>query len=445
MINLISRFVCVSILLCVVYIANAQPYARKIIRDTEIENDIRFLMTNIFEKSGFSFENVNFYIVDDPVLNAFVSGGQNIFIHTGLLLSLDKPEELIGVLSHELGHIRAGHLARIQDAQTRAQQAALLAAAISVPLAILSKSRDGLAGGLVASQSVGLGVLTGFTREMENEADQFALEIMEKAMVNRAKFGDFMKKIKNEEYLYGAEGGYFRTHPLTNDRINSLQSALKPEDYTRNLPQINHDLLNRIKAKIFGYQKPEEALKFYAITDISLPALLAKSIAYSRLNKSKEALEIAINLTNQYPNDPFLWENLGDIYSQAGLYNDAIGAYNKSIAFIPWASLILMQKAYAINQLDDKKYQDEIIQTLNQVLANDKNSLEAYGLLAKWYEIAGNKRASSLNQAEASYRIGDFKRAEFHLKIVQNGVIDKLSLRAQDINQEIQNLKKISN
>ena len=87
-----------------------------LIRDTEIENTIRAYATPLFTVAGLDAAAVNVHIVDDSRLNAFVAGGMNLFVNTGLLMSSDNPDAIIGVLAHETGHIAGGHLARTREA-----------------------------------------------------------------------------------------------------------------------------------------------------------------------------------------------------------------------------------------------------------------------------------------------------------------------------------------
>jgi len=82
------------------------------LRDAEIEAILREFTDPILEAANLVPEDVNIYIIQDPSLNAFVTGGQNIFIHTGLIIRAETPGQLKGVIAHETGHIAGAHGAR---------------------------------------------------------------------------------------------------------------------------------------------------------------------------------------------------------------------------------------------------------------------------------------------------------------------------------------------
>ncbi len=108
----------------------AQGRPLQLIRDQEIESIIRLYATPLFQAAGLDPRAISVYLVQDPSLNAFVMGGQNLFIHTGLLMTAEDPLEVIGVIAHETGHIAGGHVAQrigaAQDASTTMLVAQLL-------------------------------------------------------------------------------------------------------------------------------------------------------------------------------------------------------------------------------------------------------------------------------------------------------------------------------
>ena len=87
-----------------------QVQALSIIRDDEVESTIKQLVIPLLKSAGIPHDAVNVYILNDQNVNAFVFGGQNIFINTGLINFSNNPETLLGVLAHEIAHIAGAHI-----------------------------------------------------------------------------------------------------------------------------------------------------------------------------------------------------------------------------------------------------------------------------------------------------------------------------------------------
>ena len=102
-----------------------------LIRDTEIERSMEEWFTPVLRAAGLSDRTVSVLIVNDSSLNAFVSGGSNVFFHTGLLAETDNVGEVIGVFAHELGHISGGHLTRGREAMAQSGIQALALACLT--------------------------------------------------------------------------------------------------------------------------------------------------------------------------------------------------------------------------------------------------------------------------------------------------------------------------
>ncbi len=198
--------------------------AINVVRDSEIENTLRYFINPLLEKANFDQNQVTMRLVLNPELNAFVAGGQNIFIHSGLITVTEHPYQIIGVMAHELGHIAAGHLALLQDDINRAKKIGLLGSALSIPLALLAGDSNVATGGIIGSQGLAQRSVLAYSRDKENSADQFALSLMNKNQLNTSHFVEFMKKMFHREQLYGSGDSYLRTHPTTKERIKIAES-----------------------------------------------------------------------------------------------------------------------------------------------------------------------------------------------------------------------------
>src|SRR5262249_17768339 len=123
-------------------------------------------------------------LINDRAFNAFVVDGRRIFMNIGALIDAKTPNEIIGVLAHETGHIAGGHLARMREELARAQTAAIIAMLIGVGAAIASSRSSSGAGGsiggaaLTAPQSVIGRTLLSYVRGQEEQADKAGVKFL---------------------------------------------------------------------------------------------------------------------------------------------------------------------------------------------------------------------------------------------------------------------------
>lgn len=151
--------------------SHAYAAGLSVIRDQEIEDTLGIYARPVFEEAGLSPGNIDFILVQDENLNAFVAGGQNIFIHTGLILQTSGPEELVGVIAHETGHIASGHLFRTQEAIEDLTIQTMLANIIGLAAAAGAKSGEaGIALGSAGS-SIAMRMMLRHSRIQESAAD----------------------------------------------------------------------------------------------------------------------------------------------------------------------------------------------------------------------------------------------------------------------------------
>ncbi|HYE00852.1 MAG TPA: M48 family metalloprotease, partial [Alphaproteobacteria bacterium] len=190
-----------------------------------MEHTIRTFAEPIFATAGVSAESVSITLVDDPSLNAFVAGGQNMFFHTGLLTSVEEVGQLVGVLAHETGHIAGGHLVRLEGARDDISQQALIAGLLGLAAGIAAGRPDAGAGVMMGTQASALGALLGFTRSEEASADQAALSYLDANQLSARGLMNFLKKLEDQELLpEGKDSAYWRTHPLSRERVQAVRA-----------------------------------------------------------------------------------------------------------------------------------------------------------------------------------------------------------------------------
>ena len=107
-----------------------------LIRDTEIESILSDYAKPMFRAAGLGSGRIKMRIVQNDGFNAFVLDGKNVFVHTGTLMQANSPNEVIGVIAHETGHITGGHMAALRSRIAKDQTRALLAQILGIGLMV---------------------------------------------------------------------------------------------------------------------------------------------------------------------------------------------------------------------------------------------------------------------------------------------------------------------
>ncbi len=418
-----------------------------LIRDTEIENTIRVYSAPLFNVAGLDASFVRIHLVQDKRLNAFVAGGQRIFVNTGLLMRADGPGQVIGVLAHETGHITGGHLARMQDAIRNAQATSIAALILGVPAAILSGDPKAAAAANAAGQSMAMRNLLAYTRTMERSADQAAVEFLNDAQISSQGLLEFMEILEKNSRLYASNlDPYLQSHPLTEDRIIFMREQVALSPFT-NVPISDQliDMHERMRAKLIGYlDAMPQVLARYPENDNSLYSRYARSVANMRLSQTERALVLVDSLLEEYPQDPFFWELRGDILKNAGRIEGAIAAYQQAVDILPWAALIRVSLAQMQLALNDERLLPAATDNLEQALRYEPWLAYAWRNLGIAFGRAGDHGNASLALAEEASRRGNLKAA-----IQQaNRAMDRLPsgsagwMQAQDIKLLAERIQK---
>lgn len=377
-------------------------HAAGLIRDAEIEHTLRLYSDPVFEAAGLTPASVKLFILDDPSINAFVAGGSNIFLHTGLLLETDSPEMLIGVIAHETGHIAGGHLAQGAEQLQNAQIGTVLSYILGAAAAAGGSSQAGAAI-MSAGQHVAAQQFMAYSRTQEQAADQAALTYLDGMAVSAQGMLSMFEKLRqNEHRHFGETPPYALTHPLSIERISHVRSHLLQEaKEPPRMPERFYVLHKRLIAKLRGFlEDPKATLLRYPEDDRSLEARYARSIALYRLPDLEASLKEIGALIADYPEDPFFHELKGQVLFENGRVEESIAAYEKAHALLPDSALILtdLAKAKLASPTDERIAQS--IEHLKRSSVLESSNAATWHLLAVAYGKAGNLGMSHLSMAE---------------------------------------------
>lgn len=421
--------------------------AQTIIRDTEIENYMQEWMAPIFAAAGMSPDQVKIVIVQDDKINAFVAGGSNIFLYTGLLMKTQSAGEVVGVASHELGHIMGGHLIRGREAMEQASYESILGMILGVGAAIATG--DGSAAGAIgtAGSSMAQRRFLSYSRAFESSADQAAMTYMDKAHINPSGLETFMHKLEGEELLSSdRQSEYVQTHPLTRDRIESIDARISKSPYKDKPYPAAWDEQHKIMiAKLIGFIRPGQVAWTYDDRDNSIPSLTARAIGAYRTNDVPRALKLADQLLAAAPN-AYNLELKGQMLMDFGRLKEAIPFYEKAVAQKPDAGLIRLALAHAQVETagNNAALLQKAIDNLKIVIKTEPRSSIAHRLLATAYGRMGDESRAKLHLAEEATLQGKYsyakEQANGALKGLKSGSPDWI--RANDILNYVQTQKE---
>ncbi|MCE2992871.1 MAG: M48 family metalloprotease [Alphaproteobacteria bacterium] len=406
-----------SIIICILL-----PYtslAFSIIRDDETESILNTLSNPVFKVAGLDASAVSIFIVNDETPNAFVFGGQNIFITTGLIKFSNNPDTIVGVIAHETGHIVGGHLVYGAQEMRNLQKKmalSLLAAAIA---GLATQSSDAAIGTISASQTSLMNSFMSFNRSQESAADNAAIKYMSKLGVDSSGIVSFLQKLNTDERTFYSDiSPYNRTHPLSKERIDIIEQKMKQsKGQARSyITEEMRQKFARVYTKISAFtDNPNEVLAAYKNTNIN--SKYASSIAYYRLGNKALAISTLDEAMAQETSNPYFNELKGQILFESGDTVQAIKYYEIATKIKPNSDLLRTE--YANVLISNNTNIQLSIKMLEMVIANDPSDIQAWNLLAKAYDLNKNKADSQIAIAYGAYLSGDEATAKKYVATIK--------------------------
>ncbi len=406
--------------------ATAQQGQRlNLIRDAEIESTIRTFTIPIWKAAGLDPNGVEIMLVQDGSLNAFVAGGQRIFINTGLIMRTERPNQLIGVMAHESGHIAGGHLARMQEELRNLSTMQILETILAGGAMAGGVAGGAGAGGTGGGHGSGTGrpmapgslmSFLKYTQTQESAADQAAISYLQRTGQSPKGTVEFLRYLQREEKLAIARRDpYLTTHPLTPERIAAFEQAAANSPYA-NTPDTPQFLLlhQRMVAKLYGFVAPDMALQRYAEADRSLPARYARAIALYRKGSLGSALLTIDGLLKEYPNDPYFHEVRAQMLYENGRAAESIPSYRRAVQLAPSAAILKIDLARALLDVNNPDNDREAMRNLDLAMQQESDNFELWRLMASGYSKLGNQGMTSLARAEMATLRGQRAEAQSH-------------------------------
>jgi predicted Zn-dependent protease len=398
-----------------------------LVRDAETERLLKDYSRPIFKAAGLG-GRITMRIVKHESFNAFVVDGLNVFINTGTLLLAKTPNQVIGVIAHETGHIRGGHLAALRTRIARDQTKAALLMVLGIGAAIAGATQGGDAGREMGTAGIGIGVggqemlmrsLLSERRLQESAADQAGLQYLEATRQSGRGMLETFEGFAQQEYVSATyQDPFVRSHPVATDRIARLRVLVEKSPYLNvtDSPelQLRHDL---VRAKISGYLEGlQTVLNRYPARDTSLPARYARAIARNCSGMCDQAIGEVEGLIRDMPDSPFFWEIKGSFLYRAGKHRQAIGPLRKALQLSGDEPLIQVELAQAMLGTEDQGLLDEAIGLLKRAVAADRDNAGAYNHLGTALARKGKMPQAEFATAMGRFAAGDIKEAQIFAK-----------------------------
>jgi predicted Zn-dependent protease len=377
--------------------------AQSILRDAETEAFFKEISEPLIRAANLDPANVEVVLIGDKSINAFVAGGQTVYIHSGLIDAATSANEVQGVIAHELGHIEGGHVIRYSEGASAAGNISIISMVLAAAAIAAGAGEAGMAI-MQAGQQAAIGKFLAFSRVQESVADASGARYLSTAGISGRGSISFFKKLQNYEFRLGIPqtDSYDRTHPLSGERVTVLEDTYKADPAWNNTlnPKWEADF-KRIKAKLSGFiADPKTTFRSYPESDKTIPATYARAYAWHKAAYPAKALAEADALVARNPEDPYFLELQGQILLESGRPADALQALRKASELTGNQPLIAGVFGHALIATEDKGNLAEAEKVLKSAVAKDNRNPFAWYQLGVVYEAKGDEPRAALASAE---------------------------------------------
>lgn len=383
-----------------------------VIRDAETEAMLRAVTAPLFRVAGLDRSLVHLIILQDRAINAFVTSGNRMVVHTGLITSVDSVSELAGVLAHETGHVSGAHIARLPEEYEKAMATALLGLLLG-GVAAAAGSSSGAVGAAALGQTLAARQFFAFTRGQENQADQAALTYLDRVGWSAKGLARLFQRLQPQEMLpLDMQDPYMRTHPLTRERIHAVNEGMARSRYTNApMPAELEYRFQMVRAKLVAFTEDGRSAqrKFDGRDDA--PAKYARAILAWRGGRLDEGLQGLDALIATDRANPFLYELKGQMLFEAGRVRESIEPYREAARLAPSEPQIRLAYGRALLESNEAPRLRQALSEVQTSLSQERDNIVGWRQLGLIWTKLGNEGQAALALAEESRLRGDWQQA----------------------------------
>ncbi len=410
-------------------------YGASLINDTETEKLLYKLVEPLATAANIPDGRLKIYIINEEDFNAFVRGGEDVYVYTGLLKQIKSPSAFQAVVAHELGHMLGGHTAQMADRISAEIKRTMLIQALGVGLMVAGGNPSLGAGVMAGASGVATQSMAAFTRDEERIADDMGVDLIVRAKQNPNGFITVLEQMNEMTGAFEAKINPNRiNHPLTTERLKNVKAKIKDLDINYKTHDTYSDEYEMVRAKLVGYlDTPKRVLELYPYSDKSDSGLYARAIANMRSGNLDGARMGAQTLISRNPDNPYYYELLGDIEYQFGHYDDSVQSYEKSLELTDNAPQIQTALALVLTERNKPNDRPRAIELTKRATLSEPAPL-TYWVMSRAY---GDDDIGRSNWAMAEYyhMNGKSDNAKKYAKLAQKKLkkTDPEYIKAGDI------------
>ena len=382
---------------------STEAHAQAILRDAETEAFLQDISAPLYRVSGIQADRVLLYVEDRDNINAFATASHLIVLSAGLLETANDPSELQGVIAHEIAHITSGHHVAAGQAQKNAERSYLLAAAAGLVLAGATSEPEAVIAGASIGQEVAVKGYLAHSRANEQAADQAAVNFLRKAMISPVGLLEVNQRLKKHGDLIGEGNVYWRTHPLTSERVSFLRNEVARSPYSQQPTELSlRNRFHRIRAKLDGFRNFREFLEQHDSSEQDIAIRYGRSLALLRHGQLEEALEVITGMLAEEPDNPFFHEVHGQVLHTMGRAGESAAAYAEAVRLFPDAPLLRLAWASSLINTRDAANNKLALRQLLVVREAEESLSHVWRLTQVAYAREGRAGRALLAQSERS-------------------------------------------
>jgi predicted Zn-dependent protease len=393
----------------------------QVLEDPEISDYIQQIGHSLSSRAEEGQHQFYYFVLKDPVINAFAMPGGFIAIQSGLILATNNENELAGVMAHETAHVTQRHIVRgiVEQSHAGLMSTAAMLAAILLGATAGRGSPDAMEGAILATQGAAIQHQINYTRTQEFEADRIGIGTMASAGYDPLGMASFFltldrnspdpSRVKAVEFLID--------HPLSAERVAEARNRAEQIGRIRHTDSLSYTLMRERLRSLAG--NPQAAREYYASLiknggGKSIEERYGKAVAEIATRNPAAAIPDLKALLNEYPKVNQFYGALGQAYLVNGQLKESQAVLDKAVNLFPRNAPITIRLAETLMHAGDNKRAHLILDDLFNVV---EPTPEQTRLIAKAANAAGDVADSYYYMSYFYLMNGDFRMAVNQLEL----------------------------